>query len=85
MEAIKFEKDIEAISNNLRNEESEGSIIEKNGKNKKQPSKIESNKKDRVILQLNNEIMNLKRTKGEGINLSRRKLVQTLPLRSLQL
>lgn len=63
VEAIKVEKDLEAIYNHLGNEESEGSISKKNGKKNKE---IESDGKDRVILQLQNEIMNLKRSKGDG-------------------
>ena len=63
MEAIKVEKDLAAIYTHQGNEESEASTLDKNGKKNKE---IESNGKDRVILQLQNEIMNLKRIKGEG-------------------
>ena len=63
MEAIKVEKDLASISSHQGNEESEASTSEKNGKKNKE---IESDGKDRVILQLQNEIMNLKRSKREG-------------------
>ena len=60
VEAIEVEKDLVAISNHLGNEESESSTSEKNGKK----NEIESDGKDRVILQLQNENMNLKKNKG---------------------
>ena len=62
MEAIKVEKDLVAISHHPGNEESEASTLEKN--EKKKETKLDG--KDRVIFQLKNEIMNLKRSKGEG-------------------
>ena len=46
---IKVEKDLATISNYPRNEESECSTLEKNGKKKKE---TKSDKKYRVILQL---------------------------------
>ena len=49
MEAIKVEKDLEAISHHSGNEQSEASTLEKNGKKNKE---TDSYGKDRVILQL---------------------------------
>ena len=63
MEAMKVEKDLATISHHPRNEESEASTYKKNGKKNKE---TESDGIDRVILQLHNDIMNLKRSKGEG-------------------
>ena len=65
-EAIKVEKDLATISNHLGNEESEASTLEKNGKKN---NEVESDGKDMVILQLQNEITSLKRRKGVGKNL----------------
>ena len=48
-EAIKVEKDLASISTHQGNEESEASILEKNGKKNKE---VESDGKDMVILQL---------------------------------
>ena len=62
MEAIKVEKDLATISTHLGNEESEASTSQKNGRKNKE---TKSGGKDRVIFQLQNEIMNLKRNKGE--------------------
>ena len=70
VEAIEVEKDLEALSSCLGEEEDEvlmGSNL------------------DRVISQLQDEITNLKKDKGEGISLSRRKLLLALPLKFLQL
>ena len=69
IEAIKVEKDLVAISNDLGDEEDEFSM---------------ESYMDRVISQLQDEITNLKKNKGEGKNLLRIELVQTLPLRFLQ-
>ena len=55
--------DLATISNHSGNEESEASTSEKNRKKNKE---TKSEGKDRVILQLQNEFMNLKRSKGEG-------------------
>ena len=63
MEAIKVEKDLVEISTHPGNEESEASTSENNGEKNKE---IELDRKDRVILQLQNDIMNQKRSKGEG-------------------
>ena len=63
LEFIKVEKDLVAISHHLGNEESEASTLENNGKKNKE---IELDGKDRVIFQLQTEIMNLKRSKEEG-------------------
>ena len=63
LEDIKVEKDLASISTNEGNEESEASTSKKNGKKNRE---IESNRKGRVILQLQNEMMSLKRRKGEG-------------------
>lgn len=63
MEAIKVEKDFVAISHHLRIEESKASTLEKNGRKNKD---IELDEKDRLILKLQNEIMNLKMNQGEG-------------------
>ena len=63
VEAIKVEKDLATISNHLENEESEASTSENNGNKNKN---IESDGKDRVILKLQNKIINIKRSKGEG-------------------
>ena len=63
MESIKVEKDLAASSNHLGNEEGEASTLEKNGKKNKE---TELNGKYRLILQLQNEIMNLKASKREG-------------------
>ena len=63
MEAIKVEKDLGTISNHPGNEKSEVSTLEKNVKKDKE---TKSKGKDRVILQLQNEMMNMKRSKGEG-------------------
>jgi hypothetical protein len=41
VESIEVEKDLAAISNHPRNEESEASIFEKNGKKSKETSKME--------------------------------------------
>ena len=57
LEAIKVEKDLATISTHQGNEESEASTLEKNGKKNKE---VESNGKDMVILQLQNEIMSMK-------------------------
>lgn len=65
-EAIKVEKYLGAISKHLENEENNAFTPEKNGKKNNQTSKIDSNEKYKVILQLQNEIMNIKRNKGEG-------------------
>jgi hypothetical protein len=65
-EYIKVEKDLEAISNHSGNEENKSSTYEKNGRKNKETSKTDLDEKDKVILQLHNEIMNLKRNKGEG-------------------
>ena len=61
MESIKVEKDIASISTHQGNEERKASTLEKNGNKNKE---IELDGKDRVILQLHNDIMNLKRGKG---------------------
>ena len=82
LEGIKVEKDLEAISTHQGNEERKSSTSEKNGKKTKE---IESDGKDRVILQLQNEIMNLKRIKGEGKKLVKNKKIKTLPLKFLLL
>lgn len=63
VEAIKVEKDLASISTHQGNEESEASTSEKNGKKNKE---VESDRKDMVILQLQNEITSLKRSKREG-------------------
>ena len=63
MESIKVEKGLTTISHHLRNEESKSSALEKNGKKNKETL---SNVKDIVILQLQNEIMSLKKSKGVG-------------------
>ena len=63
MEAIKVEKDLVAIYHHSGNEESKASTLENNGKKNKE---TKSNGKDRVILKLQNDIMNLKRSKWEG-------------------
>ena len=63
MEAIKVEKDLVEISTHVGNEESESHDLEKNGRKNKE-TKLDG--KDRVILQLQNEIMKVKRNKGEG-------------------
>ena len=60
VEAIKVEKDLASISTHQGNEESEASTSENNEKKNKE---IELDVKDRVIFQLQNEIMNLKRGK----------------------
>jgi hypothetical protein len=71
VESIKVENDLSSISTHPGNEESESSTLEKNGKKNKE---IESNMKYRVILQLQNEIMNFKRNKGEGKKLVKKKI-----------
>jgi hypothetical protein len=70
VEAIKVEKDLAAISNDPGNEESESSTSEKNGKKKKE---AESDGKDMVIFQFQNEIMNLEMSKGERKKLVKKK------------
>ena len=60
-EDIQVKKDLASISTHQGNDESEASTSKKNGRKNKE---IESDEKDRVILQLENEIMDLKRTKG---------------------
>ena len=62
-EAIKFEKDLASISIHQGNEESETSTSKNNGKKNKE---VDVDGKDMVILQLQNEIMSLKRSKKEG-------------------
>ena len=76
LEAIKVEKDLASISSHQGNEESKPSLIEKSIKNNKKKSKLDSEKKDneptnmeiiqRVIKHLTNEIIDLKKIKGEG-------------------
>ena len=71
-----MEKDLVAISSHQGNKESKDSSSDKNIKKSKGISKSESDKKDkdpmdieivqRVIKQLTNEIINLKKNKGEG-------------------
>ena len=63
MEAIKVEKDLASIYSHQGNEESEASTSEKNRKKNK---KVEVDGKYMVILQLQNEITSLKRSKREG-------------------
>ena len=62
-EAIKVEKDLESISIHQGNEENETYTSEKNGKKNKE---VELDGKDMVILQLQNEITSLERSKKEG-------------------
>jgi hypothetical protein len=57
-EAIKVEKSLASISIHQGNEESEASASEKNGKKNKE---VESDEKDMVVLQLQNEITSLKK------------------------
>ena len=71
-EAIKVENDLEAISNHPGNEESKASTFKNNGKKNKGTSKTKS-KKDTtdmesmqwMIKQLTNEMIDLKKNKGE--------------------
>ena len=70
VESIKFEKHLAAISNHPGNEERKASTSENNGKKNKE---TKSEWKDRVILQLYNDIMNMKRNKGEGKKLVKNK------------
>ena len=63
MEAIKVEKGLASISTHRGNEESEASTSEKHGKRNKE---VKLDGKDVVIMQLKNEITNLKRSKKEG-------------------
>ena len=75
-ESIKVEKDLEAISNHPGNEENEASISKKNGKKNKGSSKMDLDKKQkeptnmdsiqRIIKKLTNEIIDLKKSNGEG-------------------
>ena len=81
-EAIKVEKDLASISIHQGNEESEASTLEKNGKKNKEK---ESDWKDRVILQLQSEIMNLERNKGDGKKLVKKKINKNTSLKSLLL
>ena len=67
---------MENISNHKKNDEGKSSTFEKNGNKKKGASKMGSNKKEKdpkdmdsmqwMIKQLMNEIIDLKKTKGEG-------------------
>lgn len=76
LEAIKVEKYLASISSHQGNEESKPSSLEKSIKKKKGISKLDSEKKDkeptdmesiqRVIKNLTNEIIDLKKNKGEG-------------------
>ena len=76
LNAIKFEKDLAAISNHLGNEENKYSTSDNNGKRNKGTSKMDSYKKEkeptdmdsmqRMIKQLTNEIIDLKNSTGEG-------------------
>jgi hypothetical protein len=63
VEAIKVGKDLASISTHQGDEESGASTSEKNGKKNKE---VDSDRKYMVILQLQNEITSLKRSKGEG-------------------
>ena len=57
-----------SISNHSFSDENKMSTSEKNWKKTKGTSKTNSYERYKVILQLHNEIMNLKRNKGEGNN-----------------
>jgi hypothetical protein len=81
-EAIKVEKDLASISIHQGNEESEASTLEKNGKNHKE---VELDGKDMVILQLQNEITSLKKVRKKARNLSRRRLIEIIPIKFLLL
>ena len=75
IEAMKVEKDIASISSSQGNEENKPSSSEKNTKKKgilimdtekkdKEPSDMES--MQRVLKQITNELIDLKKSKGEG-------------------
>ena len=76
LEAIKVEKYLASISSHLGNEESNASSLDQNIKKSKGISKSKSDKKDkdlmdmesmkRIIKKLTNEIIDLKKNKGEG-------------------
>ena len=76
LEAIKVEKDLASISSHQGNEENKPSSSEKNIKKNKGILKSDTEKKEkdptdmasmqRVIKQLTNDIINLKKNKGEG-------------------
>ena len=62
-EAIQIEKDLTSISSHQDNDESEASTSKKQGKKNKE---LKLDGKDTVIMQLQSEIKNLKRSKREG-------------------